>query len=96
MKTKSKAVMLEVPLLFQGNLDAYCDVIIGVDMDASKQKRRLQQRVGDLTEPLWILNERNHYHDFQSYLDVRLTNDGSLTTWQQQAKQALSPFIKYL
>jgi formamidopyrimidine-DNA glycosylase len=96
MKTKSKAVMLEVPLLFQGNLDAYCDVIIGVDMDASKQKRRLQQRVGDLAEPLWILNERNHYHDFQSYLDVRLTNDGSLTTWQQQAKQALSPFIKYL
>jgi hypothetical protein len=56
----------------------------------------LQQRVGDLAEPLWILNERNHYHDFQSYLDVRLTNDGSLTTWQQQAKQALSPFIKYL
>lgn len=96
MKTKSKAVMIEVPLLFQGNLDAYCDVIIGVDMDASKQKRRLQQRVGDLAEPLWILNERNHYHDFQSYLDVRLTNDGSLTTWQQQAKQALSPFIKYL
>jgi formamidopyrimidine-DNA glycosylase len=96
MKAKSKAVMIEVPLLFQGNLDAYCDVIIGVDMDASKQKRRLQQRVGDLAEPLWILNERNHYHDFQSYLDVRLTNDGSLTTWQQQAKQALSPFIKYL
>ncbi len=96
MKTKSKAVMLEVPLLFQGHLDAYCDVIIGVDMDASKQKRRLQQRVGDLAEPLWILNERNHYHDFQSYLDVRLTNDGSLATWQQQAKQALSPFIKYL
>jgi formamidopyrimidine-DNA glycosylase len=96
LKTKSKAVMIEVPLLFQGNLDAYCDVIIGVDMDASKQKRRLQQRVGDLAEPLWILNERNHYHDFQSYLDVRLTNDGSLTTWQQQAKQALSPFIKYL
>jgi formamidopyrimidine-DNA glycosylase len=96
LKTKSKAVMIEVPLLFQGNLDAYCDVIIGVDMDASKQKRRLQQRVGDLAEPLWILNERNHYHDFQSYLDVRLTNDGSLATWQQQAKQALSPFIKYL
>ena len=96
LKTKSRAVMIEVPLLFQGNLDAYCDVIIGVDMDASKQKRRLQQRVGDLAEPLWILNERNHYHDFQSYLDVRLTNDGSLTTWQQQAKQALSHFIKYL
>ena len=96
LKTKSKAVMIEVPLLFQGNLDAYCDVIIGVDMDASKQKRRLQQRVGDLAEPLWILNERNHYHDFQSYLDVRLTNDGSIATWQQKAKQALSPFIKYL
>jgi formamidopyrimidine-DNA glycosylase len=96
LKTKSRAVMIEVPLLFQGNLDAYCDVIIGVDMDASKQKRRLQQRVGDLAEPLWILNERNHYHDFQPYLDVRLTNDGSLTTWQQQAKQALSHFIKYL
>lgn len=96
LKTKSKAVMIEVPLLFQGNLDAYCDVIIGVDMDASKQKRRLQQRVGELAEPLWILNERNHYHDFLPYIDIRLNNDGSLATWQQQAKQALSPFIKYL
>lgn len=96
MKTKSKAVIVEVPLLFQGNLDAYCDVIIGVDMEASIQKRRLQQRVGDLAEPLWILNERNHYHDFQSFLDIRLNNDGNLTTWQRQAKQVLTPFLKYL
>jgi formamidopyrimidine-DNA glycosylase len=96
MKTKSKAVILEVPLLFQGHLDAYCDVIIGVEMNPAIQKRRLQQRVGDLAESLWILNERNHYHDFQSYLDIRLNNDGNLASWQQQAKQALTPFIKYL
>ena len=96
MKTKSKAVILEVPLLFQGHLDAYCDVIIGVEMNPAIQKHRLQQRVGDLAESLWILNERNHYYDFQSYLDIRLNNDGNLASWQQQAKQALTPFIKYL
>jgi formamidopyrimidine-DNA glycosylase len=96
MVTKSKAVMLEVPLLFQGHLDAYCDVVIGVEMDTAIQKRRLQKRVGDLAASLWILNERNRYHDFQSYLDLRLHNDGSLASWQQQAKQALSPFLKHL
>lgn len=96
MKTKSKAVILEVPLLFQGQLDAYCDVIIGIDMNPTIQKRRLQQRIGDLAEQLWILNERNHYHDFLSYVDIRLNNDGSLASWQQQAKQALTPFINYL
>ena len=96
MKTTSKAVMLEVPLLFQGHLDAYCDVIIGVETNPAIQKRRLQQRVGDLAERLWILNERNHYHDFITYIDIRLNNDGSLASWQQQAKQTLTPFIKYL
>ena len=95
-KTKAKVVVMEVPLLFQGNLDAYCDAIIGVEMDPSTQKLRLQKRVGDLAELLWILSERNHYHDFKSFINLRLKNDGSLKTWQQQAKQVLSPYKKYL
>jgi dephospho-CoA kinase len=95
-KTKTKVVVMEVPLLFQGNLDAYCDVIIGVEMDSSTQRLRLQNRVGDHAESLWILSERNHYHDFKSFIDLRLKNDGSLKTWQQQAKKVLSPYKKYL
>jgi dephospho-CoA kinase len=86
----------DLPLLFQGHLDAYCDVIIGVEMDASMQKRRLQKRQGDLAEALWTLNERNHYQDFVSFVDIRLKNDDTLIKWQKLANQTLSPFIKYL
>jgi formamidopyrimidine-DNA glycosylase len=96
IKTKTKVVVIEVPLLFQGHLDAYCDVIIGVEMDASMQKRRLQKRQGDLAEALWTLNERNHYQDFVSFVDIRLKNDDTLIKWQKLANQTLSPFIKYL
>jgi formamidopyrimidine-DNA glycosylase len=95
-KTKINVVVIEVPLLFQGHLDAYCDVIIGVEMDATKQRLRLQKRVGEIADALWILNERNHYQEFKSFIDTRLTNDASLAAWQQQAKQVLSPFQKYL
>lgn len=95
-KTKIKVVIIEVPLLFQGQLDAYCDVIIGVEMDATMQKLRLQKRQGEQAETWWILNERNRYQDFISYVDTRLKNNGSIINWQQQGKQALSPFLKYL
>jgi hypothetical protein len=65
-------------------------------MDASMQKRRLQKRQGDLAEALWTLNERNHYQDFVSFVDIRLKNDDTLIKWQKLANQTLSPFIKYL
>ena len=96
LKTKTKVVMVEVPLLFQGQLDAYCDVIIGVEMNASMQKLRLQKRQGDLAEALWILNERNHYQDFVSFVDIRLKNDDTLIAWQKKAKQTLLAFTKHL
>jgi formamidopyrimidine-DNA glycosylase len=96
LKTKTKVVMVEVPLLFQGQLDAYCDVIIGVEMNASMQKLRLQKRQGDLADALWILNERNHYQDFVSFVDIRLKNDDTFIAWQKRAKQTLSSFTKYL
>jgi formamidopyrimidine-DNA glycosylase len=96
VKTKNKVVVMEVPLLFQGQLDACCDVIIGVEMNATMQKLRLQKRQGDLAEGLWILNERNHYQDFVSFVDIRLKNDGTFIAWQKQAKQTLSTFTKYL
>lgn len=96
LKTKTKVVMVEVPLLFQGQLDAYCDVIIGVEMNASTQKLRLQKRQGDLADALWILNERNHYQDFVSFVDIRLKNDDTFIAWQKRAKQTLSSFTKYL
>jgi formamidopyrimidine-DNA glycosylase len=96
IKSKAKVAIIEVPLLFQGHLDAYCDVIMGVEVDASTQKRRLQKRQVDLSESLWILNERNRYRDFLSFVDIRLNNMDSITTWHEQAKQALLPYLKYL
>jgi dephospho-CoA kinase len=71
-------------------------VIIGVEMNATKQRLRLQKRVGEIANALWILNERNHYQEFKSLIDMRLNNDASLAAWQQQAKRVLSPFQKYL
>lgn len=96
VKAKTKVVLVEVPLLFQSEIDAYCDVIIGVEMDSAIQKVRLQKRVGEIAESLWILNERNHYHDYVSFVDSRLQNSGSISTWQLLAKQTLLPFTKYL
>jgi formamidopyrimidine-DNA glycosylase len=96
IKTKSKVVILEVPLLFQAQIDAFCDVIIGVEMNPAMQKIHLQKRQGDHADALWTLNERNHYQDFLSFVDIRLKNDDTFINWQKQAKQTLSAFTKYL
>ncbi len=95
-RTKTKVVLIEVPLLFQSNLDAYCDVIIGVDMNASLQKERLVKRQKNHADQLWLLNERNHYLDYVHWIDHRLSNDGTVEAWEKKSEAILKPYLKYL
>jgi len=95
-QTKAKVVLLEVPLLFQGNLDAYCDVIVGVETSSAIQKKRLTERQPGSAEKLLLLNERNRYQDFQGFVDIRLQNHSTLHAWEQSVRKALKPFQKYL
>jgi dephospho-CoA kinase len=96
LKTKAKAVLIEVPLLFQSHLDAYCDVIIGVEMNSKLQKERLHIREKNQADRLWLLNERNHYLDYVHWIDHRVDNNQSLQTWELKSKTILKPYLKYL
>ena len=96
LKTKAKAVLIEVPLLFQSHLDAYCDVIIGVEMNPKLQKERLHIREKNQADRLWVLNERNQYLDYVHWIDHRVDNNQSLQTWELKSKTVLKPYLKYL
>jgi formamidopyrimidine-DNA glycosylase len=93
---KSAQVLLEVPLLFQGKVDAYCDIIIGIEMPAGLQRKLLQERVGKTADLLWVLNERNRYQDFIHFLDHRIRNDQSKETFINRSKNLLTQLSKSL
>ena len=93
VKTKQPAIILEVPLLFQGNVDAYCDTIIGVDMPKPLQLKLLTKRQPETAPLLTVLNERNHYRDFLSFVDIRIQNDADIDTFKDRINRILKPFI---
>jgi DNA-formamidopyrimidine glycosylase/dephospho-CoA kinase len=94
IKMKTKAVIIEVPLLFQSDLDGVCDVIIGVETPQIIQRKRLSLRQPLTAEALWILNERNRYQDYLPFIDYRLINDQSLTSWQKKVRTTLDNILR--
>lgn len=95
-KIKAPIVLLEVPLLFQANLDALCDVIIGIEAPQNIQKQRLIERNPPSADALWILNERNRYRDFTNFVTYRLSNHQGLKAWEKLSKATLNHFITSL
>lgn len=93
IKMKAKTVLLEVPLLFQSEMDAYCDVILGIESSSEDQKQRLRRRNPELADLLWILNERNRYRDYLPFITQRLTNHGDLGAWKKTTTQTLKALI---
>ncbi|MGA0097037.1 MAG: DNA-formamidopyrimidine glycosylase [Bacilli bacterium] len=95
-KIKAPIVLLEVPLLFQANLDALCDVIIGIEAPQNIQKQRLIERNPASADALWILNERNRYRDFTNFVTYRLSNHQGLKAWEKLSKATLNHIITSL
>lgn len=96
ISTKASVVLLEVPLLFQANMDALCDVVIGVESPLNLQKKRLVERNPDTAELLWMLNERNRYQDFTEFVTYRLMNRASLSAWQKLSQATIKKILSSL
>lgn len=86
-------ILLEVPLLFQGEIDAFTDVILGIESPKSLQIKRLKERNPETVDALLLLNERNQYRNYLSFVNVRLNNDGNLTTWKNIIQKTLKPYL---
>ncbi len=93
LKTQSDVILLEVPLLFQGEIDAFTDVILGIESPKSLQIKRLKERNPETVDALLLLNERNQYRNYLSFVNVRLNNDGNLTTWKNIIHKTLKPYL---
>lgn len=96
LKSKSKVVLLEVPLLFQGNIDAFTDIIFGIESSKPLQTKRLKERNPETADALLILNERNQYRNYLSFIDQRLINNGNLKAWKTLIQKTLKPFLNKL
>lgn len=93
LKSKSKIILLEVPLLFQGKIDAFTDVIIGIESSKTIQIKRLKERNPENADALLILNERNQYQHFLSCVDKRLINNGKLGAWKSLIQKTLKSYL---
>ena len=93
LKSKAKVILLEVPLLFQGEIDAFTDVIIGVESPKPIQIKRLKERNPETADDLMVLNERNQYRNYLSFVNHRLINDANLLNWKKLIQKTLKPYL---
>ncbi len=78
LTTKAAIAWIEVPLLFQANLDYLADDIILVEQPFALQAQRVVERNPGQAEQLLALNRHNHSHDYRSYADAVIVNDQSI------------------
>lgn len=90
-KDKKEIVIFDVPLLFEVNLERYCDKVIVVDIDLKVQIERIKNRDNiDVTLINKIIAAQMSREKRNMKADILIENNGSL----EELKQKIEKIIK--
>ena len=90
-KDKKEIVIFDVPLLFEVNLERYCDKVIVVDIDLKVQIERIKNRDNiDVTLINKIIAAQMSREERNIKADILIENNGSL----EELKQKIEKIIK--
>ncbi|WP_407535838.1 dephospho-CoA kinase [Cetobacterium somerae] len=90
-KDKKEIVIFDVPLLFEVNLERYCDKVIVVDIDLKIQIERIKNRDNiDVTLINKIIAAQMSREERNMKADILIENNGSL----EELKQKIEKIIK--
>lgn len=90
-KDKKEIVIFDVPLLFEVNLERYCDKVIVVDIDLKIQIERIKNRDNiDVTLINKIIAAQMSREERNIKADILIENNGSL----EELKQKIEKIIK--
>ncbi|MGL5278618.1 MAG: dephospho-CoA kinase [Cetobacterium sp.] len=90
-KDKKEIVIFDVPLLFEVNLERYCDKIIVVDIDLKVQVERIKKRDNiDVALINKIIATQMSREERNMKADILIENNGSL----EDLKQKIEKIIK--
>jgi len=90
-KNKEEIVIFDVPLLFEVNLERYCDKVIVVDIDLKVQIERIKNRDNiDVALINKIIAAQMSREERNMKADILIENNGSL----EELKQKIEKIIK--
>ena len=90
-KDKKEIVIFDVPLLFEVNLERYCDKVIVVDIDLKVQIERIKNRDNiDVALINKIITAQMSREERNIKADILIENNGSL----EELKQKIEKIIK--
>ena len=90
-KDKKEIVIFDVPLLFEVNLERYCDKVIVVDIDLKVQIKRIKNRDNiDVALINKIIAAQMSREERNMKADILIENNGSL----EELKQKIEKIIK--
>ncbi len=92
-KTKHPVVMVEMPLLFKAGFDTTCNDIIGIGIQPSIQRERLFQRNPTFAQLLLKLNAFNTFKNNQNKVNLHISNQTSLETFERKCHQLIQKII---
>lgn len=88
---KYSHVAVEVPLLFEANLQDHFEFLVAVDISPDVQYKRLQERNPDKAKDLYYLNNKNSKFDAnKEKADFIINNTGSIDELKNQVKQIVN------
>jgi dephospho-CoA kinase len=92
LAARVNVVFIEVPLLFQANLDYLADQIILMEQPFVLQTKLVNSRNPHIAEKLLALNHHNRSRAYREYADVIITNGKSLQALEKTFAKTLKAF----
>jgi formamidopyrimidine-DNA glycosylase len=80
LKQSKQPVFIEIPLLFQANMDYLASSILFLSIPQPLQLLRVRERDGEKADALLLMNEKKFQTDYREFADTVISNDGDLKT----------------
>jgi len=93
-RAKSSYLFVEIPLLFQAQLDYLTDHILYVKANRTQQTKRVMIRNKEKGLLLLLLNEKKYDKDYSQFADTVIVNEESETVFKDRIDAWLALWIK--
>jgi formamidopyrimidine-DNA glycosylase len=94
LKKSKIPLFIEIPLLFQANMDYLASSILFLSIPQPLQLSRVRQRDGEKADALLLMNEKKFQIDYREFADNVIANDGDFTRFDASIREWMKTIIK--
>jgi dephospho-CoA kinase len=94
LKKSKTPLFIEIPLLFQSNMDYLASSILFLSISQPLQLSRVRQRDGEKADALLLMNEKKFQINYREFADNVIANDGDFARFDASIREWMKTIIK--